>query len=49
MKKLILALSFILFLCRSVGAMENIDMSIQEMIIQPPDETKIYTNNWSND
>lgn len=49
MKRLILAFSLVLLLSGSVCAMENIDLSIQEMIIQPPEATKIYTNNWSND
>ena len=49
MKKFILALSLILLLCGIANAMETIEMSVQEVIIQPAEETKIYTNNWSND
>ena len=50
MRKLVLLASvFILSFCNAANAMENIDLSIQEMIIQPPEATKIYTNNWSSD
>ena len=48
MKKFILTLMLAL-LCSTANAMEKIDMSVQDLIIQPQGETTIYTNNWSND
>jgi len=50
MRKLVICISFILaFASPAFATMTNITSPVSQFIIQDPQETTIYTNNWSNE